>query len=317
MPKICSSVMNSQIITKEQLNKIYKAASADSRDPSFQMRTLDDAFRYTNKHRWLSQKSFAKSGECRVRQILTHAGCSIPLKKLTKPTWWTELQSDLKDAIECSNTNVNRIVSFASCAIDFTYQQELHKYRRPQFDRLKEDEGSRQEWFTKEQVQKLAFIADDIFDNQNLSDAIIFAAYTGLRQAELLLLKPNDIHWEYNSIGVGYKKGRKNKNGEGRQVPIHKLIRPILERRMTNQRVFGDDWLNKDQLYRQFKKVRRYAGFTEDYVWHSFRHSFCTWACAVQHPRVVMDIAGHKRIETTLDYAKVSDQSKQSCIAAL
>tara|TARA_R100000655_G_scaffold37815_1_gene72475 strand:+ start:165 stop:1094 length:930 start_codon:yes stop_codon:yes gene_type:complete len=309
--------MNSRIITKEQLNKIYRAASADRRDSKFQMRTLDDAFRYTTKYKWAPQKSFESSGECRVRQILTHIGCSIPLKQLTKPYWWTESQSDLLDALECQNANVNRILSFASTAIDFTYQQELHQFRRPSFAALDESENSRQAWFTKEQVQKLAFIADDIFDNQNLSDAIIFSAYTGLRQGELLLLKPEDVHFEYDCISLGYKKGRQTKTKQGRDIPIHKLVRPIIERRMTNKQLFGDDWLNKDQLYKQFLKVRKYAGFCEDYVWHSFRHSFCTWACAVHHPRVVMDIAGHRRIETTLRYAKVSDESARACIAAI
>jgi len=277
-------------------------------------KTLGDALDYTWKNSWSRQKS-RRTISGRVKKVTNCCGLSFPLRKMTKGHFWTELQNDLQDQYEIVNATVNRHVSIASTAFNFSKINHLHEYRLPDFKTLEEDEA-RQSWFSKENVSKLAFVATDIFDRPDLAQGIVFSAYTGLRQGEFLKLKPSDIDFATNSIQVGQKKDR-NSKGEGRSVPIHKLIVPILESRMDNNYVFGDDWLNKDQLYKQFKKVRKYCGFDFTYVWHSLRHSFCTWACAVDHPRNVMTVAGHKHIETTLRYAHPSDKAAHAMVAKL
>jgi integrase len=190
----------------------------------------------------------------------------------------------------------------------------------PLFDRLKEGE-QRLTWFTKEQVDAMAFAAVDVFDRQDLADALVFAAYTGARQAELLKLRCEDIDWALNSVWFGGKPGRITKGKDVRAVPIHDKIRNILQRRTTNAMpsalVFGCDWSNKDQLYSKFKLVRKYCGISEDHVWHTLRHSFGTWVGEVAHPRQLMALMGHKQIDTTLRYCKATDSALRTAISAI
>jgi site-specific recombinase XerD len=64
--------------------------------------------------------------------------------------------------------------------------------------------------------------------------------------------------------------------------------------------------------------VRNYIGKDETYVFHSLRHSFATWAVEADvNIRVIQELLGHKRIETTLRYAKVSNVATKAAILAI
>ena len=53
-------------------------------------------------------------------------------------------------------------------------------------------------------------------------------------------------------------------------------------------------------------------------VFHCLRHSFATWAIEDGVPvRVLMDLMGHKKIETTLRYAKVTDKAREDAISSI
>lgn len=49
-------------------------------------------------------------------------------------------------------------------------------------------------------------------------------------------------------------------------ITLHPNIRQIVLNRLSRDLLFGDDWTNKDQLYRALVKVRKAAGFSDDYV---------------------------------------------------
>ena len=109
----------------------------------------------------------------------------------------------------------------------------------------------------------------------------------------------------------------KNKDIWFIRMRVPKELKPIIKNRLSNNYLFGDDWNNKDQLYKAFKKVRKYVGFDETYCWHSLRHSFATWAGAVDHPRNIMAALGHSSVVTTLKYCKATDEGLHSMIAKL
>jgi site-specific recombinase XerD len=69
---------------------------------------------------------------------------------------------------------------------------------------------------------------------------------------------------------------------------------------------------------RAFAKVRASIGKDSSHVFHSLRHSFGTWCIeAGVNVRVVMELLGHKRIETTLRYAKVSSKVRTEAILSI
>jgi integrase len=87
-----------------------------------------------------------------------------------------------------------------------------------------------------------------------------------------------------------------------------------------NVHVFGDEWPGgRDQLLRAFKKVRNYSIKKDDrWTFHSLRHSFATWCAEQGVPmRTLMGLMGHSNIETTLRYAKVTDDSKTDAINSI
>lgn len=283
------------------------------------IRTWGEALDYTWRVRWKRLAS-AKTNQINSAHITAYAGRSLPLSRMAKAGWWMEMIADLQDENPSwSTSTVNRVVSAGSTVLKFTHKAGLHSVECPTFDRLREGEA-RLTYFSKEEVDKMAHVAVDIFDRQDLADAIVFSAYEGLRQAELLRLHVEDIDLSLDTIWVGGKPGRETKGKEVRAVPIHPKVAPILMRRLTDRsprsRVF-DDWANKDQLYAAFKKVRKFCGISEDHVWHSLRHSFGTWLGEVTHPRQIMALMGHKQIETSLRYVKATDEAIRSAVLAI
>ena len=277
--------------------------------------TWQQAADYTWTHCWSRQKS-AQTAEKRVERITKFCGRSFPLRKMGETWWWHELMTDILNEDNVTHATVNRAVSVGTHALKFTRKAGLHSVKCPEFDRLPEDE-CRQSWYTKEQVDHLAFLSLDVFDRKDLRDAILFSAYTGCRQGELLKIKPTDVDFSTNVVLIGGKKRSSTKNRKGRPVPINDKIKPIIKNRLSNTYLFGDDWNNKDQLYNAFKKVRKLAGHDETYCWHSLRHSNATWLGAVTHPRTIMELLGHRSINTTLQYCKATDEAQHKAVSLL
>ena len=204
--------------------------------------------------------------------------------------------------------------------VNFCRDQGLCDVKPPKFEKGEEGEH-RFTFFGKEEVEQLAFVAVDVFDRPDLADALVFSAYTGVRQGELLKLKVSDIDWMMRCVWVGGKAHLKTKGKDCRAIPITDRVEDLLRNRCEGSHpqatLFGRDWTNKDQLYGAFKKVRKQAGFNEDYVWHSLRHSFATWLGEVTHPRQIMELMGHKQIETTLRYCKPSDDAMRQAMNKL
>jgi len=219
-----------------------------------------------------------------------------------------------------SDATINRIVSAVSTVLNHCAMDELIP-SAPKLRRRKELEH-RLTWFTKDEVESLVYGSLDPFDRHDLADLVIVAGYTGMRQGELLTLKAQDVDLSQNLIHVGGRPGFTAKAGNYRAIPIHDRIKDVLATRMesvgANVRIFGDEWRDKDQLLRAFKKVRNYIGKDETYVFHSLRHSFGTWCAEAGVPmRTLMTMMGHKRIETTLRYAKTTDKAMTDAMSLI
>ena len=279
-----------------------------------QIRTWGQALDYTWQQKWKRLRS-ADTNRINSGHVTDYCGRSLPLSRMERAGFWTEFQNELLD--EGRNTStVNRIVSAGTTVLEFSGMAGLHNYKKPKFARLKEGE-SRLTWFTKDQVKQLAWTAVDVFGRKDLADAIVFSAYTGIRQGELRKLKSEDIDWDLMKVWIGGKPDRITKGGETRAVPIHESLEELIRSRMDNELLFGCDWDSKDQLWYQFKKVRKHVGISEDYVWHTLRHSFGTWLGEVCHPRTIMDLMGHKTIDMVLKYVKATDKATSQAVMAL
>ena len=265
--------------------------------------------------RWKRLAS-AKTNSINSGHITRHVGRSYPISKLGKAGFWMNLQEELLDEGKSSST-VNRIVSAGTTVLRETHTAELHKTAVPKVKRLKEGQH-RLTWFSKDDVEKLVFTAINTFDRSDIADAILFSAYTGVRQGELLKLKPaRDLDLANGQIWVGGMPHLVTKGKNVRNIPIANRIHDLVMARKDNDLLFGCDWETKDQLYYQFCKVRDYCGFPEDHCWHTLRHTFGTWLAEKTQPRAIQALMGHAQLSTSMKYMHSSDEANRAAIAAL
>ena len=279
-----------------------------------QIKTWGEAFDYTWRVKWKRTAS-AKTNAINAGHITEYAGRSLPLKRMSVAGWWMEMKATLEDEGRSGST-INRIISAGTTVMKFTHLAGLHTQVCPKFERAKEGEH-RLTYFTKQQVALMAEIAVDVYDRQDLADAILFSAYTGVRQGELLKLRSDDVDVARSQIWVGGKPTLVTKGKNVRNITLHPAIEQIVMNRLHQTYLFRDDWSNKDQLYAAFKKVRKQAGISEDHVWHTLRHSFGTWLGETTHPRQIMALMGHANIETSLRYVKATDEATRSAVLAI
>ena len=279
-----------------------------------QIKTWGEAFDYTWRVKWKRTAS-AKTNAINAGHITEYAGRSLPLKRMSIAGWWMELRATLEDEGRSGST-INRITSAGTTVMKFTHLAGLHTQVCPKFERAKEGEH-RLTYFTKQQVARMAEIAVDVYDRQDLADAILFSAYTGVRQGELLKLRSDDVDVARSQIWVGGKPTLVTKGKNVRNITLHPTIEQIVMNRLHQTYLFRDDWSNKDQLYAAFKKVRKQAGISEDHVWHTLRHSFGTWLGETTHPRQIMALMGHANVETSLRYVKATDEATRSAILSI
>jgi integrase len=284
-----------------------------------ELRTWGQALDYTFKtrHSWRHGNG-AKTAAINAGHFTRIRGLSFPVSRITQPII-NEVSSELEDEGK-SDATINRVVSAVStvlnhCAFDGLIPAPA------KFRRRKEHEG-RITFYTKDEVNQLYYAALDPFMRNDAADIVVVAAYTGMRQGELLKLKAKDVDLGLNVIHVGGRPDVQTKAGNYRSIPIHNHIGDTLTRRINNIKpnvpIFGDEWNDKDQLLRVFKKLNRYIGKDESYVFHTLRHSFGTWCAEAGVPiRTIMDLMGHKRIETTLRYAKTTDKARTEALALI
>lgn len=272
--------------------------------------TWGEALDYTIEHQW-HRKAGLKTNLINTGHFTAFAGRSFPVEHINQAQI-DLFKQDLQDERYVSDATVNRCVTAVATAINCCALRGMCD-KAPKF--VKYDEGDiKMDWFTQEEVDRMSAAAVDPYMRPEIGDALLTAAYTGMRQGELLKLRAMDIDLDARNprFHIGGVPHLKTKAKNYRTVPIHPRLMDMLHKRLEyagpSVKVF-DDVGNKDQLLRAFKKVRKWANAPE-YRWHDLRHSFGTWHAIAGTPmRTLMAMMGHKTIEMTLRYAKHTDSA--------
>ena len=208
-----------------------------------------------------------------------------------------------------SDATINRVLGAFSTVLHHCVDDEVADFVVPRIPKRTENQG-RPNWFTREQIDLICERENSI----GMADVVRFAVMTGGRQGELLKLRVKDIDLDGGLVYFGGRPEFNTKTGDWRTVPIVEPIREMLKRRCegvpSDVPVF-DEWHSAERLLRKFKQRVRDVGIEPQYVFHCLRHSFATWHVEAGTPiRVLMDLMGHKKIETTLRYGKASDKAR-------
>ena len=136
------------------------------------------------------------------------------------------------------------------------------------------------------------------------------AEKTGMRRADLANLSKSDLHEDFIIVREG--KGKKD-----RVIP---LAKPLADRLHTftnnmvpHEKVFK---LTAASIGNKFEILAKKAGV--DIHTHSMRHKFATDLFERHvNPRVIQELMGHENLNTTQQYASISDQSLRDAINSL
>lgn len=249
-------------------------------------------------------------------------GRSYPCKRITQDVM-DDFIEELQQERSVSDATANRYMATIKAVLNYAHSKKKlpHPYK---FSKLTEKPG-RPEWYDKKTIDEYERVArSNLFYRNDLADITVFGAYVGARQGEILNIKACDIDLDSyegrGSIYIGGRPGFSTKNGDWREVPMHPRVRPIIEKRLENAkqhtRIFGDEWSNKDILLRNFKKVLSFMEQPPQMNFHHLRHSFGVWHAEAGTPiRTLMELMGHKTIDTTIMYAKVSNRARAAAMA--
>lgn len=141
--------------------------------------------------------------------------------------------------------------------------------------------------FTRQQINKLWAI------NTSYSRMILILLYTGLRIGELLNLHRQDINRRSAYLIVRHAK---TKAGEGRIIPIHHRIMPIIEQLYIN----SGDYLftiSYTTFRKHFQDIMKQLNCK--HTIHDTRHTFASLLDAVAPPNALRSLLGHKQGDIT------------------
>lgn len=141
--------------------------------------------------------------------------------------------------------------------------------------------------FTRQQINKLWAI------DTSYSHMILILLYTGLRIGELLNLRRQDINRRSSYLIV---RRAKTKAGEGRIIPLHRRIIPLIELLYIDT----DDYLFTVS-YTTFRK--HFQNITKQlnckHTIHDTRHTFASLLDSVAPPNALRSLLGHKQGDIT------------------
>ena len=141
--------------------------------------------------------------------------------------------------------------------------------------------------FTRQQINKLWAI------DTSYSRMILILLYTGLRISELLNLRKQDINRRSSYLIVRHAK---TKAGEGRIIPLHHRIMPLIEQlyRDTDEYLFT---ISYTTFRKHFQDIMKQLNCK--HTIHDTRHTFASLLDAVAPPNALRSLLGHKQGDIT------------------
>lgn len=167
------------------------------------------------------------------------------------------------------------------------------------------------------EIQKLLSAAK----KQNLRDytMIFLALSTGLRVSELVGLYIEDVAPFGTVSSLLTVPSRISKNGKKREIPINDEARRVLHTFLLSRPVepsiteqpfflFVSKWTKKPLVTRDFQRIVNLlsiSSFGRKISPHTLRHTFATMVLKHTNIRVVQELLGHARLNTTQIYTHV------------
>ncbi len=225
--------------------------------------------------------------------------CSPLYKMRMKDIRVEHLEGTIRDA-DVGSATKGRIKSLFNMMYRYAMKHEIVQKDYAQLCNAVKRESPEREIvpFSPEEINLLWENVEEV----PFADMILIGIYSGWRPQELAILKNADIDLTAGTM----KGGMKTDAGKNRIVPIHPLIRPLIERRYSSDReyLFNDEngqqgtYMTYDKYRGRFNKVMKRLNLTHRP--HETRHTFITKAkeCHVDE-YILKLIVGHAITDIT------------------
>jgi integrase len=191
-----------------------------------------------------------------------------------------------------ADATINRKLTNVHTILKYAHDREWIQ-KMPKFEWKAETEG-RVRWLTVAEETKM-FRLLDTWGETEVARFIRVALETGMRRGEILKLEAKDIDGNWVRLWV-------NKTKKARSVPLSDAAQQALSS--------GPFSLTAVDLRRVWSKLKVEMGLEadDDFVLHCLRHTRATRTLAkTGNLAMVQKLLGHRKIETTLRYAHISD----------
>ena len=260
-------------VTVGELFDLWKEKKMIKLAPGSQ-NVLKSAFNYMEKYKNMKYKEIKAY---HMQETIDHCGKGYSTQGAIKTLWWH--LDKLAKEMDVSHNGYSELLTSAP----------VPETSRDRFT----DEEIEQIWELYEKVQN----GEDL-DNPRIEpelvDTVLIFIYSGFRITELLQMKLTDIDMKQGTFFGGIK----TKNGKNRYVPIHSLIRPMVQRRIEQNKEYLIEFNGKKMsgaLYRQKFAYIVGGGKTP----HEARHTFQSLLDSAGANRKCIDLMmGHKSQDT-------------------
>ncbi len=155
-----------------------------------------------------------------------------------------------------------------------------------------------------------------------LKPIVIVAAWTGLRQGNILNLKREQVNLFERTITLD---GKETKNGEGLVIPIARHAFEALKEAIKTSHINSPYIFHKENgtpykkwtIHKKFKRAVSRAGI-KDFRFHDLRHCFASWnRQAGVDINTIADLLGHKDAKMASRYAHIAPVHLKKAVESL
>ena len=260
---------------------------------------IDDALEFVADHK--DKRNYVSKAE-----IVRNALGSKPASELLPQDLERWLRSQCK-----TPATSNRYKAFVSLC----YREGIHNGKvnanPARLVRQKREGGGRLRFLTRQEYERLSDVIQKRFP-EHLAEFVI-SINTGMRLSEQYSLTWAQVHLDRRTIDL-----TKTKNGSSRTVHLNADAAAALESvdckgRKNSNPVFTREGTRFDT--RSWFVPSLQDAEIEGYVWHSNRHTFCSWlAMAGATIKEIQELAGHKTITMSARYSHLSPEHRLSVI---
>ncbi len=209
-----------------------------------------------------------------------------------------------------TNATANRYRSYMSLAYRLGMENDKVQSNPARLVRMRKEQNARLRYLTRDEYDRLFKIIKRGHPEQ--IPAFVVSVYTGMRWGEQFSLTWGQVDLKRKMVRL-----TKTKNGSARNVPLNSIALAAMSTQREKVPHGPDDMVfprpgpSSDTRW-WFQGALTEAKIT-GYVWHSNRHTFCSWlAMAGVSIKEIQVLAGHKTITMAARYAHLSPESSVS-----